>query len=73
MFVYIGETSNLDSRIKLTLSNGIDLIFKAVKNQRSEEGLPCGPHRLAGLQVVPASPTCQGLMLCCSGLPSRVL
>jgi hypothetical protein len=63
---------NLDPRIKPTLSNGVDLIFKAVENQRSEEGLTCGTHRPASLQVGLAGPTCQWLKLCHGGLPSRV-
>ena len=47
--VYIGGTSILDPCIKPTLSNGVDLIFKAVENRRSEEGLTGGAHMPAGL------------------------
>ena len=45
--LYIGAVSILDPRIKLTLSNDVDLIFKAVENQCNEEGLAGGAHRLA--------------------------
>jgi hypothetical protein len=55
-------TSNLDPRIKPTLSNGVDLIFKAVENRRSEERLTRGPHRPVSLQVGPAGPTLQCLV-----------
>jgi hypothetical protein len=63
---------NLDRRIKPTLSNGVDLIFKAVENRRSEEGLICGTHRPAGLQVGLAGATWQPLGLCRGGLPSGI-
>ena len=49
MGVYIGATSNLDPWIKPNLSNGVDLIFKAVENRRSEERLTRGGHRLTDL------------------------
>jgi hypothetical protein len=41
--------SNLDTRIKPTLSNGVDLIFKAVENRCSQEGLTYGTYRPVGL------------------------
>jgi hypothetical protein len=47
--IYIGAASILDPWIKLTLSNGVDLIFKVVENQRSKERLTRGSHRLAAL------------------------
>ena len=36
------------------------------------KGLTHGAHRMASLQVAPASPTCHPLMLCHGGEPSRV-
>jgi hypothetical protein len=46
IYIY-GATPILDPRIKPTLSNGVDLIYKAVENRHSEEGLTGGAHRLA--------------------------
>ena len=43
--------SILDPQIKLILNNDVDLIFKAVSNRRSEEGLTGGAHRPTSLQV----------------------
>jgi hypothetical protein len=40
-------TSNLEPRIELTLSNSVDLIFKAVENRRTKERLQGGAHWLA--------------------------
>jgi hypothetical protein len=57
MGVYIGETSNLDPQIKPTLSNDIDLIFKAMENRHTKEGLTYGTHRLASLMVEPGGPS----------------
>ena len=34
--IYRGTTSNLDPRIKPTLSNGVDLIFKALGNRHKK-------------------------------------
>ena len=64
--------SILDPRIKLTLGNGVDLIFKVVENRHSKEGLTCGAHKLGDLQVGPAGPACQHHKLGCGGLASRV-
>ena len=43
--------------------NGVDTIFKAVENHHSKETLNHGSHRLACLQVGPADPTWQLLMV----------
>jgi hypothetical protein len=51
-------TSILDSQIKLTLSNSVDLIFKAVENLPLKEELTFGAHWPTGLQVGLAGLTC---------------
>ena len=59
----------LDTRIELTLSNDVDLIYKAVENRHLRERLTGGAHWLASLLVGQVDPTWRRLAICHGGLP----